>query len=105
MVDHGKRSRRRWTQFSLRTLLIITLVVASFLAGRLSVQRELERARVAEREAVGQCLDERIRREETDGKLADATERIKALYGSLDGAYTKIERLEEELARHESTSR
>jgi len=104
MVDHGSRPRRRWTQFSLRSLLIFTLVVASFLAGRLSVQRELERARVAERAAVGQCLDERIRREETVGKLAAATERIKTLYGSLDGAFTKIERLEEELARQESTS-
>ena len=104
MVDHGKRPLRRWTQFSLRSLLILTLVVASFLAGRLSVQRELERARVAERDAVGQCLLERIRLEETMGKLAESTERVKALYGSLDGAYTKIERLEEELARQESTS-
>ena len=104
MVDHGKRSRSRWTQFSLRTLLIITLVVASFLAGRLSVQRELERARVAEREAAGQYLLERIRRQEAMGELADATQRIKALFGQLDGAYTKIERLEEALARRESTS-
>ncbi len=105
MVDHGKRSRRRWTQFSLRNLLILTLVVASFLAGRVSVQRELERARVAEREAVDQCLVERIRRVETMGKLAEATERVKALYGSLDGAFTQIERLEEELAGQESNSR
>lgn len=104
MVDHGKRPLRRWTQFSLRSLLILTLVVASFLAGRLSVQRELERARVAERDAVGKYHDERIRLEETMGKLAESTERVKALHGSLDGAYTKIERLEEELARQESTS-
>ena len=105
MVDHGKRSRKRWTQFSLRNLLILTLVVASFLAGRLSVQRELERVRVAERDAVNQCLVERIRREETMGKLARATEQVKALHGSLDGAFTVIERLEKELARQESTSR
>lgn len=99
MVDQGKRLRRRWTQFSLRSSLILMLVVASFLAGRVSVQRELTRVKAAEREAVNQCLVERIRLEETMGKLADATERVKALYGSLDGAFTKIERLEEELAR------
>ena len=87
-----------------RALLILTLVVASFLAGRWSVQRELERARVAERDAVGKYHDERIRLEETTGKLAESTERVKALYGSLDGAYAKIELLEEELARQEPTS-
>ncbi|MDB4516277.1 hypothetical protein N9089_01615 [Crocinitomicaceae bacterium] len=104
MVDHGRRLRRRWTQFSLRSLLILTLVVASFLAGRLSLQRELERARVAERDAVGKYHDVRIRLRDTMGKLAESTERVRALYGSLDGAYTKKERLEEELARQEATS-
>jgi len=105
MVDHGKRSLRRWTQFSLRNLLTLMLVVASFLAGRVSVQRELERVRRAEREAANQCLVERIRLKETMGKLAVATERVKVLWGQLDGAATEIQRLEEELAKQKSTCR
>ena len=63
-----------------------------------------ERVRRAERDAVHQGLLERIRLEETVGRLAKATEEVKALYGQLDGAYTKIHRLEKELARRESTS-
>jgi hypothetical protein len=41
-------TRRPWLQFSLRSLLFLTLVVASFFAGRMSLQRELNRTRALE---------------------------------------------------------
>ena len=34
--------KRRWLQFSLRTLLIVMLVVAAYFGGRMPVLRELE---------------------------------------------------------------
>ncbi len=37
------KQRRRWLQFNLKSLLLVFLVVASFLAGRVSVTRKLER--------------------------------------------------------------
>ena len=44
-------SRRPWLQFSLRSLLLVMLAVASFFAGRMSLRRELDRARAVEAEA------------------------------------------------------
>jgi hypothetical protein len=48
------KSRRRWLQFSLKGLLILTLVVASFFGGRASMQTKVKdadfRAKVAEME-------------------------------------------------------
>ena len=46
-----RRSRRPWLQFSLRSLLLLMLVTASFFAGRMSLKRELERVRAVEAEA------------------------------------------------------
>ena len=46
-----KKRKRRWMQFSLRTLLTLMLVVAAFFAGRMPVQRELERLEGAVEEA------------------------------------------------------
>jgi hypothetical protein len=46
-----KPSRRPWLQFSLRSLLLLMLIVASFFAGRMSLKRELDRARAVEEEA------------------------------------------------------
>jgi hypothetical protein len=40
-----RASRRPWLQFSLRTLLIAMLMVASFFGGRISLQRELNELR------------------------------------------------------------
>ncbi len=40
-----KRVQRPWLQFSLRSLLILMLVTASYFAGRMAPQRELEQAR------------------------------------------------------------
>ena len=84
MVDQGETSRRRWTQFSLRGLLILMLVVASFLAGRVSVQRELKRLKAAEGKAVHECLVESIRLKETMGELVYMTKEVEALCGQLD---------------------
>ena len=39
---------RPWMQFSLRSLLVLMLVVAAFFAGRMSLQQELTRARALE---------------------------------------------------------
>ena len=36
------KQRRRWLQFSLKSLLLVFLVLASFLAGRVSVTRKFE---------------------------------------------------------------
>ena len=41
-------ARRPWMQFSLRSLLVLMLVVAAFFAGRMSLQQELTRARELE---------------------------------------------------------
>ena len=53
MVEWYSKSRCRWLQFSLRSLLAIMLIVAAFLAGRISVQPELERLRTAVLEVHG----------------------------------------------------
>jgi hypothetical protein len=44
-------NRRPWLQFSLRSLLLVMLVVASFFAGRMSLRPEVERIRALELEA------------------------------------------------------
>jgi hypothetical protein len=41
-------TRQPWLQFSLRTLLIVMLMVASFFGGRVSLQRELNHLRAVE---------------------------------------------------------
>ena len=43
--DSASRPRRRWLQVSLRTLLLLMLFVCVFLAGRHSLQTELDRVR------------------------------------------------------------
>jgi len=77
------------------------LVVATFFAGRISVQRELERLRTAQRKAIRECLEERLAREETYGRLQMAQENLKAAYGGNDGLATVITRLRNELARQQ----
>jgi hypothetical protein len=42
MSEKKTRTKRRRTQFSLRTLLTLMLVAPAFFAGRMPVQRELD---------------------------------------------------------------
>jgi len=101
MIEQGSRPRSVWTQFSLRTLLTVMLIVATFFAGKVSVRRELERLKAAELEWRGQYFDERVRREDAVGELVVTKENLRAAHGSIDGAFTEIERLKKELARRE----
>jgi hypothetical protein len=84
-------------QFSLRTLLIVMLIVATFFAGRMSVRRELERLKAAELEWHGKYLEEHIRGEDAQGKLVQTKEQLRAAGGTVDGMVTKILHLEREL--------
>lgn len=79
MIEQGNGSKRRWTQFSLRALLTIMLVVAAFFAGRVSVRPELERLRAAELEATGQLLEEQIARQDAEGARIVAEERVRVV--------------------------
>ncbi|MDB4516271.1 hypothetical protein N9089_01585 [Crocinitomicaceae bacterium] len=79
MTDQGSIPRRRWTQSSLRTLLTITLVVAAFFAGRVSVRPELERLRAAELKAIGQLLEAQIARQDAEGARIVAEERVRVV--------------------------
>lgn len=103
MIERSSRSRRRWTQFSLRTLLTIMLVVAAFLAGRVSVRPELERLRAAELEAIGQFHEEQVARQDAEGELWAAKEKLRTWSARLELPNT-IERLKKESARPELTS-
>jgi hypothetical protein len=47
-----QESRRGWLQFSLRSLLLVMLMVSCFFAGRMSLQRQLNQARAVEAEAL-----------------------------------------------------
>ena len=46
MNDSTPHPKRRWLQFSLKSLLMVFLLVAAFWGGRSSVLMEVERARV-----------------------------------------------------------
>jgi hypothetical protein len=102
MIKQVSSPRHRWTQFSLRTLLTIMLVAAAFLAGRTSVQPELERLKAAERDAVGQCVQERVKLMDAVGARIVAEERLRIARVQASEA---IRRLQEKLERRELTSR
>ncbi len=84
-MDASKPPLRRWRwQFSLRALLLLMLVVASFLAGRLSPQRELEQARQAAVEA--QLAAERALRAEIEARYAMAMAKEQSRLAELQAA-------------------
>jgi len=97
MIEQDGKSGRGWMQFSLRTLLTVMLIAATFFAGRVSVRRELERLRAAELEWHGKYVEEHVRWEDAQGKLVHTKEQLRAAGGTIDGMVTKILRLEREL--------
>lgn len=97
MIEQGSRPKSGWMQFSLRTLLTVTLIVATFFAGRVSVRQELERLKAAELEWHGKYVDEQVRLQDAHGQLVHTKEQLRAAHGGIDGAVTKIELLEIEL--------
>jgi len=104
MIEQGDRARRRWTQFSLRTLLTLTLVVAAFFAGRMPVQRELERLRVIEKEAIKQREMELVARKEAEKALMQAERALRMAEQQREMAAEAKCRLEEEAVRQENGS-
>ncbi len=90
MTEQGSILRRRRTQFSLRTLLTIMLVVAAFFAGRVSVLPELERLRAAELEATGQLLEEQIARQDAEGARIVAEERVRVVEAQASAAIGRL---------------
>jgi hypothetical protein len=104
MIEQGARSKRRWTQFSLRTLLTIMLVVAAFLAGRMSVQPELEMLKAAEKEAIKKREMERVAREKAVNALRRAETALRIEREQREKAAEARRRLEGEMRRREEES-
>ncbi len=104
MIERDSRSKRRWTQFSLRTLLTIMLVVAAFLGGRMSVQPELERLRAAEKEAIKKREMEHVAREEAEEALRHAETALRMEKEQREKAAEARRQLEEEMRCREEES-
>jgi len=104
MIEQESKSSRRWMQFSLRSLLTIMLVVAAFLAGRMPVQRELERLRAIEKDAIKQREMELVAREQAEKALMQAERALRMAEQQRELAADATRRLEEEAVRQENDS-
>ena len=72
----GKEPGRRWYQFGIKTLLLVTLLVASFFSGRATQQRDLDRLRaLAER---AQAIAEQSRAEAERARFVAEQQRVEA---------------------------
>jgi hypothetical protein len=76
MNQHRTSNRRRWLQFSLRTLLVAMLVAAAYFGGRTPALRELqatrERMAATERRAADAMIQAQEAREVARMRMLDA---------------------------------
>jgi hypothetical protein len=97
-VMMNKFARLRWRQFSLRSLLILMLVIASYFAGRMAPQRELERAQAEAAQA--RSAEERALQAETQARLEKAMvleqKRLAELQAKYPRRHARLESLREE---------
>lgn len=102
----GNRSRGRWMQFSLRTLLTLMLVVAAFLAGRMPVQRELERLRAIEKDAIKQREMELKARREAEKALMQAKRALSSPEAGLHSSHEELaESIRDSISGQDSTGK